>query len=215
MNLVNELQISAEQDDVLTVLRKTKRLASKLNRQDISEWLQAELNGYQYGQDLPDYRMIGSTVAYNTNGYVPAGFGYVKNGIEDLPFLGTLETPLRESISSIISMIDDLKTGRKNGLFLNVGEETTRLIRSHIRIEPYYEQQITFLVRLNTTQVKAIPEQIKDKVLDWACALESARVIGDGMSFSQKEKEIAHDITLNINNCNIDQLNSLGSNNKG
>jgi hypothetical protein len=27
---VNELQVSAEQDDVLTVLRKTKRLASKL-----------------------------------------------------------------------------------------------------------------------------------------------------------------------------------------
>ena len=32
MNLVNELQVSAENDDVLTVLRKTMRLASKLNR---------------------------------------------------------------------------------------------------------------------------------------------------------------------------------------
>jgi hypothetical protein len=199
----------------LTVLRKTKRLASKLNRQDISEWLQAELNGYEDGQDLPDYRVIGSTVAYNTNGYVPAGFGYMKNGIEDLPFFGTFETRLHESISSIISMIDDLKTGRKNGLFLSVGEETTRMIRSHIQIESCHERQITFLMRLNTTQVKAIPEQIKDKVLDWACALESAGVIGEGMSFSQKEKDIAHNITLNINNCNIDQLSNLGSNNKG
>ena len=129
-NLVNELQISAEQDDVLTVLRKTKRLASKLNRQDISEWLNAELKGYEIGQPLPDYRMIGSAIAYNTNGYVPAGFGMMKNGIEDLPFFGSFETPLRESISTVISMIDSMKDGRQNGLFLQVGGEIDKMIRS-------------------------------------------------------------------------------------
>ena len=58
----------------------------KLNRSDISDWLNAELNGYEVEHPLPDYRLIGSTVAYNTNGYVPAGFGMMKNGIEDLPF---------------------------------------------------------------------------------------------------------------------------------
>jgi hypothetical protein len=36
MSSVNELQVSAEQDDVLTVLRKTRRLASKLGCQDES-----------------------------------------------------------------------------------------------------------------------------------------------------------------------------------
>lgn len=42
MNLVNELQVSAEQDVVLTVLCKAKRLASKLDRSDITEWLRNE-----------------------------------------------------------------------------------------------------------------------------------------------------------------------------
>jgi hypothetical protein len=42
MNLVDELQVSAESDDVLTVLRKAKKLASKLERNDIAEWLEAE-----------------------------------------------------------------------------------------------------------------------------------------------------------------------------
>jgi hypothetical protein len=46
MNLVDELQASATKDDVLNVLRNTRRLASKLKRHDITEWLQAEQDGY-------------------------------------------------------------------------------------------------------------------------------------------------------------------------
>jgi hypothetical protein len=88
MNLVNELQVSAEKDDVLTVLRKTKRLASKLGRQDIADWLQNEQGGYPGTVPVPEYRKIGTTLAYDTNGYVPAGFGYLRNGIEDLPVAG-------------------------------------------------------------------------------------------------------------------------------
>src|SRR5690348_10915089 len=80
VNLVNELQVSAERDDVLTVLRKTKWLASKLDRQDIAEWLQAEQGGYRDDQPVPEYRKIGTALAYNTNGYIPAGFGYLRNG---------------------------------------------------------------------------------------------------------------------------------------
>lgn len=215
MNLVNELQVSAEQDDVLTVLRKTKRLAVKLGRQDISEWLNAEMNGYEAGQDLPRYRVIGSTIAYNTNGYVPAGFGYLKSGIEDIPFFGTFETPLRESISFVLSTIENLKAGKQNNLFLNVGADLTETIRSHLHIDPMFERQITFVMRLNRTQVLAIPEQIKDKVLDWACALESAGVIGEGLSFSHGEKEAAHNINISLYKCTVEQLNNLGKNQKG
>src|SRR4051812_26630207 len=81
MNLVNELQVSAEKDDVLTVLRKTKRLASKLGRQDINDWLRSELEGYTDSATVPDYRQVRATIAMNTNGHIPAGFGYLANGI--------------------------------------------------------------------------------------------------------------------------------------
>jgi len=63
MNLINELQASAENDDVLTALRKAKRLASKLERQDIAVWLQAEQGGYAPGQPVPEYRKIHTTLA--------------------------------------------------------------------------------------------------------------------------------------------------------
>jgi AbiTii len=212
MNLVNELQISAERDEVLTVLRKTRRLASKLDRRDISDWLQAEQNGYAPEQVVPDYRLIGTSICYNTNGYVPAGWGYLKNGIEELPGMGVYRTSLREPISSVLSMIE--ASGRGRGIFLSVGvgSDLDRSIRSNVKIYPQYADQFTFVLRPNTMQVKAIPEQIKDRVLDWACELEAAGVTGDGMSFSDKEKQTAHSITFNIHNSTVGQLNNQGTN---
>src|SRR6267142_2590201 len=113
MNLVNELQVSAENDDVLTVLRKTKRLASKLDRNDITDWLKYEQDGYAAGHSVPQYRNVNTTLAYNSNGYIPAGYGYLKSGVEDLPSGGLLgDTPLRQPISGILSMIDSIKNNK-------------------------------------------------------------------------------------------------------
>src|SRR6266702_1472488 len=159
MNLVNELQISAEQDDVLTVLRKTKRLASKLGRKDIAEWLQSEMDGYAPGRPVPEYRQIGTTLAYNTNGYVPVGFGRMMNGIVDLP-ANDLVFPLhvRDSISSILSWIE--REGKANGIFHQIpaGSDYSNAIRSRVQFDPMLADQISFLLRLNASQVKAVPE---------------------------------------------------------
>jgi AbiTii len=217
MNLVNELQISAEKDDVLTVLRKTKRLASKLGRQDITDWLKAEQEGYFAQQDVPEYRKIQAALAYNTNGYVPAGYGQVMNGVVDLPSMGSVgPICLSEPISTILSMIDSLNGG-SGGLFMPIEEGTdeSRAIRSCFQFNPMFSHQVTFLLKLNPVQVKAIPEQIKDKVLDWACALESAGVNGDNISFTEREKEISHSITFNISDSHIGQLNNQGTNQQG
>jgi tetratricopeptide (TPR) repeat protein len=86
MNLVNELQASAENDDVLTVLRKTTRLASKLGRDDISEWLLAEQNGYPRGDAVPAYRRVRGRLAMNVLGYVPAGYGVGRHAPADLHY---------------------------------------------------------------------------------------------------------------------------------
>jgi hypothetical protein len=62
------------------------------------------------------------------------------------------------------------------------------------------------------SQVRAVPERIKDKVLEWALALERAGVTGDGMTFSVKDKEIAQTVTFNIYGSQIGQLSNLGTN---
>jgi hypothetical protein len=78
-----------------------------------------------------------------------------------------------------------------------------------------FAHQITLLLHLNGAQIAAIPNHIKDKVLDWACALEAGGVTGEGLSFSAKEKEIAPSVTFNISNSQIEQLNNLGTNQRG
>lgn len=215
MNLVNELQVSAEQDDVLTVLRKTKRLASKLDRQDIAEWLESEQNGYGAEEDVPDYRTVGVTLAYNTNGYVPAGWGTLVKGTVMLPdcCLG-LKLPIRDSISTIMSWIE--AEGRAEKLCSPVpeGSDVCQQLRSIYCFDPLIADQITFLFRYNGAQIKAIPERIKDRVLNWSCALESAGVTGDGLTFTVKDRDIAQTVTFNIYGSHIEQLNNAGSNHK-
>src|SRR5690242_18441517 len=124
MNLVNELQVSAEEDDVLTVLRKTKRLASKLDRQDISEWLQAEQDGYPDNFPIPDYRLIRMSLAYDTDGLVPAGFGYLRDGAVDLPATHLNgPVPFTDPISSVLSHIQIFNAGHDLFSPIRVGSE--------------------------------------------------------------------------------------------
>jgi AbiTii len=217
MNLVNELQISAEQDDVLVVLRKTKRLASKLDRRDISEWLQAELNGYEHGQALPAYRVVDAMLAFNINNAVTPGFGFLTGSISPLPCVRVLRIPIVEPISTLVPVINDLKSST-NCLYRSTeeGSASREVIRSHIaEINGIFAQPVMFLLHPDPSQIRAIPEKIKDKVLDWACELEVAGVLGDGSSFTDKEKEAAHSITFNFSHCTIEQLTNLGTNRKG
>lgn len=213
MGLVNELQESAERDDVATVLRKAKRLSSKLARNDIREWLNHEQDGYPSGSQVPDYRVVGVSLCYNTNGYIPAGFGMLRNGIVPLPgFDGNHTLPMLESIGKIIAFIDAMKEGR-GGLYVPLSEEMAESIRRQLRCTfPEILDQITFLAHLNSTSVANIPEQVKNKVLDWACTLEAAGVTGEGVAFSEKDKQIASSVIFNIHDSKIEQLNNSGTN---
>jgi hypothetical protein len=47
------------------------------------------------------------------------------------------------------------------------------------------------------------------------CALEAAGVTGEGLSFSAQQKQIAHSVTFNIHNNQIEQFINLGVNQKG
>ncbi len=216
MNLVNELQVSAERDDVLTVLRKTKRLASKLGRQDIGDWLRSELEGYTDKKSVPDYRQVRTTYVMKTNGYVPAGYGMVRDGLQDLNAFSDMAPtlPVTDPISSVLAWIESMSTeGHSVFLSVNRAMKSDAYIRQHVN--PMFSEQVSFLLRMNDSQIKGIPEQIKDRVLDWACALEQAGVQGDGMSFDEKEKRIANAITFNISHSQIEQLNNMGTNHKG
>jgi hypothetical protein len=172
------LQISAEQDDVLSVLRKTKRLSSKLGRKDITEWVEQELNGYKDINSVPNYRIVGVSLAYNTNGYIPAGYNMVCNGIMPIPdsISLNLTCPVAVPISTVMSWIKEL--GTKKGLYLPMGKEQSDMVRSLFSCTmSEIIDQLTFLSQMNQSNIDDIPEQVKNKVLDWACS-EAVRLQG-------------------------------------
>ena len=211
MGLVNELQESAERDDVLTVLRKAKRVSSKLSLPDISTWLDHEQNGYPDQKTVPAYREIAASYCYNTNGYIPAGYGLLKSGIIPLDGFGNITLPVVVSISTVSSWIAKLQGGDK--LYVSAPNETAAWLRRSLSCSwPEILDQITFMVQLNSSHVQDIPEQVKNKVLDWTCSLESAGVTGEGHSFSNQERQTAQSVVFNITNSKIDQLNSAGAN---
>jgi hypothetical protein len=216
MGLVNELQESAERDDAQTLLRKAKRVSAKLKRDDISRWLKNEQNGYPEGAEVPSYRDINVSFYYNTNGYVPAGYGYLKSGIGPLPGKWPDKTiSSRRPISTIVEWVNSIN---KQGvqIYEELPKDIDELVRALFKSNnPEVLAQITFMVQLNESDIRDIPEQVKNRVLDWACDLESAGVTGDGHSFSNAEKETAKTVILNIINSTIDQLNSSGTNLKG
>jgi len=210
MNLVNELQVSAEREDVLTVLRKAKRLASKLGVADINHWLQSEMEGYDEGPALPKYRVIKATLVYNTNGYIPAGYGYMASGIMPYPGNITVDRFLDDSMSEVLAMIASVEE-RNYGLYCPI-DESNALRELRNAMHPSIANRVTFMFQMNSGQVRAIPDAVKDKVLDWACELERRGVHGEGVTFNEKEKQIAHTIVFNIKDSTVGQLNNMGRN---
>jgi len=213
MNLVNEVQVSTEHDDVLTVLGKAKWLASKLERDDIAGWLQAEQDGYPSCQAVPEYRKIATTFAYHTNGLIPAGYVRLMSGVQDLPVCGLeFPFPVASPIATVLTWIEH----DAQGIFypIEAGSEGSRIIHRTFQFDSMHANQITFLMHLSCSQIKAIPERIKDKVLDWALTLERAGVTGEGMTFSPEDKRIAHSVVFNVTDSKIEQLSNFGINRK-
>ncbi len=155
MGLVNELQEAAERDDVLTVLRKAKRVSSKLGRRDISDWLEHEQSGYPDAAAIPGYRQIPISFCYNTNGYIPAGFGYLKSGIIPLP--GLVQGCTREvyqPISTILDWIETMRAGR--GIYETLSREAEGKLRGMLTSNwPEMLHHVTFMAQFDSSHIRA------------------------------------------------------------
>ncbi len=208
MDLVNELQISAERDDVLTVLRKARRLASKLGVDSIDHWLESEQNGYKTRASLPEYRQLWGSIAFKTNGPIPYGWGKLVNGM--IPFAES--TPIQQNVFDSMAEINSIVSGdgQSDIYFAAAAQDKLRQC-----IDSPYADQFTFFVKVTRSQYAAIPDRVKDKVLDWACELERNNIRGEGMSFSPQERLTAESIVWNISGSNIGQLNNMGNNHSG
>ena len=175
--IVLELEREAldENVSVETLLRKAYLVAKKLKLTDFEEWLNSEQNGY-HGK-VPEYRMIsGNYRAWNPyRGWIP-----VILSVDVAKVLSKL--PLHDSVSSLW----DAYSTKEGGISFTVSAEITDYLN---KSTDGFETKYSFYS--SRSEIYRILSTVRNKILDWALLVEENNIIGEGMTFTDKEKETA------------------------
>ena len=189
-SIVLDLQqeIISRNCDIVKALRKAHLIAAKLDLEDFDRWICNELNGYPSQDDCPDYRKI-HCVLKAFNPY----HGWTPTLIRDPQFEKRIsEKRVAQSISEIITLIKN----DKNGLIINC---------SGTELETFNEMfdnpiPMQFAFHVSTASVADIIEKVKNTLLEWTLRLEKNGILGENMTFNDKEKEQAKTIAQTVNN---------------
>jgi len=52
--------------------------------------------------------------------------------------------------------------------------------------------------KFSIAQIAAVFDAVRNRILDWTLKLEAEGILGEGMTFTQKEKEAAQHVVFNI-----------------
>ena len=196
---------SSKSTDVEELLYKAKMISVKLGLQDISEWLEHELNGYPRLDQVPDYRIITNAPVKAFNPYV-GWIPYQLGNVEDKELYKSLTT-IR--ISNPVSML--IEYAKKEDTLYS---ELPAFMADFLQKMAGCEYSMSWVI--NPAQITKILSHIKSKVLDWALLLESKNILGEGLLFSPEEKQEAVGMTVNnINNFNghVNNSGAIGAGN--
>ncbi len=189
-SLVLELQHEAlnPATDLADLLRKALVVAKKLNINDFQTWAENELNGYQDKETLPDYRKLrGIPQCLNRfHGWLPIQFSDEESENYWSAF------PFREPISQIVALVN-LKSD-SNFVQVPYSHEGSEALLKNIGAST----QVRLAVGI--TSLVPLLDSVKTIILNWAMKLEQDNILGEGMTFTTHEKEIAQSSTYNINN---------------
>ena len=191
---------SSSSTDIEELLSRAKMISVKLGLQDISEWLEHELNGYPSHDLLSDYRIIKEAPIRAFNPYV-GWIPYQVNNIKDREIHDSLTTI---HLNNPISMLTEYAKS-DNTLYCDLPDFAANFLQKAGNCD------FRIAWRINPSQITKILSNIRSRILDWALHLESKKILGEGLLFSQEEKKEAVGMTVNnINNFNSN-VNNAGS----
>ena len=186
MGIVIELQREAldESISIESLMRKAYLVARKLNLKDFEEWISQEQNGYK--QKVPEYRnIVGEIKAWNPyHGWIPM---VLSADIADL----ISKMPIPTSISAI----QDLYTSCKGAtISSSVGGKIADWLNENSDNLP-----TKFNFFSSKSELYRILSTVRNKILEWALLLEENGIVGEGMTFTEVEKQTAQSTQV-INN---------------
>ena len=186
--IVLELQknLISDQCDILSALRKAKVIASKLSLLEFENWIDQELNGYQYN-NAPEYRKVrGLMRAHYCNAWIPV---QMNEKLESK----ICEQYMTQPISTILEYANEKESG---SLRLYPGAEMQNALNKLYDLPLGAE----FALQIESGAVKAIIEAVKNALLNWTLELEKKGIIGQDLTFSTEEKEVAKEMSTSVTN---------------
>ena len=176
--------------DILQALRKAHVIAAKLHLKEFDIWIQNELNGYKSeDENFPDYRQIKGTLKAKNpyRGWIPA----IITDKNNQAILN--EVPVFESISALIDIEKKAKDGK---FYYSYPPELSMKVCRYANTPTYME--IALLI--STINITSLIETVKNCLLEWTIELEGKGILGENMTFNEKEAESAKGISQQINN---------------
>ena len=171
--IILELQRDAidENIDINALLRKAYLVSYKLKLNDFEEWIRQEQEGYN--GEIPKYRYIsGSIKALNPmHGWIPVMF---TPDIEEI----VSKFPMPNSISAIYDLYN---SGEDQSIAFTLPSDLIESLNKTLPVETTYNYFSS------KSELFRIINTVRNKVLDWSLLLEENGVIGEGLSFSEKE----------------------------
>lgn len=195
-SIIQELQFEATKQggSVTELLRKCKIVASKLDLQEFLVWISNELSGYtetDYNK-IPNYRMIkGEPKGWNPyHGWVPVIFGNT-NSQEVLSHM-----PINQAIGEL----EDLYNSESDNLHVPYSPKAQKKIGDAVGL------QTKFALIVSKNNIVGILNAVRNIVLDWSIKLEKEGILGEGISFSEKDVKKAHEPSTVIKVGRIDNF---------
>jgi hypothetical protein len=188
-SLVLELQQEAmiSHARVRDLLRKALVVASKLNISDFKEWAEQELHGYSSSSKIPEYRLIHGEIKVHNPFY----------GWQTMIFENhtTAEKLSQRYISQSIGEIENiLDTDQENSLQVPLQVELLNTQRD----SEYMQHGLIPTLIVSKASCYGITESVRNIILKWSLKLEQDGILGDGLTFSNDEKQKASSTTYHI-----------------
>ena len=183
--IVIELQREAldEKNSIESLIRKAYLVAKKLKLKEFEEWLNQEQNGYK--KEIPEYRNItGEIKAWNPyHGWIPM---ILSAKVADI----VSRRPIPNSISSLL----DVYNSSEDRVAFSVNGAMTEFFNNSTDFMP-----TKYAIFVSKSELYRIMSTVRNKILDWALLLEENGIVGNEMTFTDVEKQIAIDTPV-INN---------------
>lgn len=179
------------------LLNKALLVARKLKIKEFRKWCEKELAGYD-NEEIPEYRKFrGQLKVFN-------------------PYHGLQPFIIPDELDEVVTAIKlALSVGEINSLLQQESETFENVISNEVKFKLMSLQtsyaQLEPRVVFKRSQLLGIPSKLRNIILNWSLQLEEDGILGKGLKFTDKEKEVA----MSVNHYNIQNMQGVAGNISG